>query len=316
MTGSNVVQFFNTLSNGTGIIDYQSFVTNAGETTLPVNYIGTNEPANSNLYYCDFVLTNPPAYNTNLLPTVSVTSPSAGEIFTNGASIVIDGVAGTNQWTGLARIRVDMNPQSGIYQGQPFGDDVIGTTNWYLPVSSQFGTIPPGEYKIRAVSQDGYGILGVPDTSKSFTVVASLVIATNGVGTTSISPAPVNISGTYLYAGTNYTLSAIPGAGQTFYTWSSGGNESINPNLTISGNYNQTWTVTFIPTNLPARLGYYHSGFVGQTEYYQRPCDLCWKRSFRNIRHTIDLPDFFKLRGCRRPANGHGQWHKLVADCL
>ncbi len=49
VSGTNVLQFFNTLSNGSGIIDYQSFASNATETTLPVNYVGTNEPSDTNL---------------------------------------------------------------------------------------------------------------------------------------------------------------------------------------------------------------------------------------------------------------------------
>ena len=204
VSGTNVLQFFNTLSNGSGIIDYQSFASNATETTLPVNYVGTNEPSDTNLYFCDFTLTNPPVYNTHILPTVSVTSPYVGQVFTNGESIVVQGIAGTNQWTGLARVRLDFLPESGIYENQPFGNDAIGTTNWYLPVSSDFGIngkIPPGRYNIRAVSQDGYGILAVADANSYFLVLANLVLATNGVGTIQISPAPVSLTnGTYMYS--------------------------------------------------------------------------------------------------------------------
>jgi hypothetical protein len=161
---------------------------------------------------------------------------------------------------------LDFLPQSGNDQGQPFGDDAIGTTNWYLPISSDFGTLPPGLYDIRAVSQDGYGILGLADTSSYFTVLANLVIATNGVGATQISPAPVNLPGTYLNPGTDYTISAVPGAGQTFYTWNNDGVESINQPITISGNKDQTLTVTFIATNLPAGLAITTPGSSGQLD--------------------------------------------------
>jgi cyclophilin family peptidyl-prolyl cis-trans isomerase len=260
LSGTNVLEYYNTLqANGGGLIDYQQFAPSVTVTTLPVNYIGTNEPGDANLYFCDFTLMNPPVYNTNLVPTVAVTSPPNGQVFTNGGSIVVQGIAGTNQWTGLALVFCALYPQTGIYAGQPFGTDAIGTTNWSLPFSSYYGTLPPGQYTIGDVSQDGYGILGVYDYSHSFTVLANLTIVTNGIGTVQISPAPVNLSGIYLYAGTNYTITAVPGPGQTFYAWSNGIQEFQDPSMTISGNYDQTWTVTFDPAT-PANMSVGVSG--------------------------------------------------------
>src|SRR5208283_4301353 len=57
LSGTNILQYFNTLSApSNGISGYFSALP-----TLPVNFNGTNEPENANLFYCDFAFqTTPP----------------------------------------------------------------------------------------------------------------------------------------------------------------------------------------------------------------------------------------------------------------
>lgn len=257
---TNALLFFNNIqANGGNIVDYQTFSPKTAITILPVNYTGSAEPSDANLFYCDFTVNNPPVYNTGILPGVAITFPANGAVVTN-TDFVFAGTATTNQWTGIARVRADLFPQSGIYVDQPFGADAVGTTNWSL----DFGELPAGVYIARAVAQDGYGIIG-NQVVETFSVWSFLSVSTNGLGTISAAPGMYYAPGvTYFTNSTTnvYTLKATPAKGLVFAGWSEGTTTLLTPTLQFEMLGNKTLTANFIADNMPKGITftYPHAG--------------------------------------------------------
>jgi len=259
VSDTNVLLFFNSLNtNGGGIIDYTIFATNSGITSLPVNYTGTNEPANANLYFCDFAFQTPPPVDTNP-PTVAFTYPPAGAVLTNGSPLTITGTASDN--VGLARVRCDLYPQNGAYGYSPFGVDALGTTLWSFNVNeflsnnvpSEKGIVQPGIYNIVATSQDGAGNLS-QNLIQQLTITA---VTINGNGTVKYAQygttdTPVNAVGANFQDGVEYALEATPGAGATFVNWSAGLNASLSSNVTFSMSDGLLFAATFVSNAIPA----------------------------------------------------------------
>src|SRR5580658_6907896 len=82
LSGTNILQYFNTLSapsNG---------IFSAG---IPVNYDGTNGPNDASFFYCDLSITNPPLDTSQ--PSVAITFPAPNAAFTNGSSVAVTGTA-------------------------------------------------------------------------------------------------------------------------------------------------------------------------------------------------------------------------------
>jgi cyclophilin family peptidyl-prolyl cis-trans isomerase len=151
-SGSNVLQYFSTLSApSNGIIDYSSSNLSIG--TLPVNYDGTNEPTDANLFYCDFAFLTPPPVDTTP-PTVSITSPSNNMLFTNAGALTVQGTAQDN--VGLAEVFCVLTLPTGAIQTNA----AVGTTNW----SVNLGYLQSGTYQLTAYAQDGAGNLSAPAT--------------------------------------------------------------------------------------------------------------------------------------------------------
>jgi cyclophilin family peptidyl-prolyl cis-trans isomerase len=276
ISGTNVLQYFNTLTNGRGIVINGEIVFDGGLMTnslanLPVNYNGTNTPANSNLVFCDFSLatTLPPDTNP---PTVSITSPAANALLTNGP--VVQGTASDD--VGLADVICVLTPQEtdGIIAngGLSVTNYAVGLTNWaltiydYDPVYGTYldnnGYMLPGTYKLVVQSQDGAGYLST-NAIQQLTITA---IITNGIGTvgftnaalTNISPVgyPFQEDGS-----TNYVL-ATAGANQAFVSWSamSGANggsfTSISPLLSFVMSDSTLLTATFISNDIPNSIAF------------------------------------------------------------
>jgi cyclophilin family peptidyl-prolyl cis-trans isomerase len=258
---SNVLQFFNTLTtNGGGIIDYSLFDTNSTLTDLPVNYNGANQPADSNLYFCDFKFqTNTlPPLDTNP-PTVTITYPLPNAVLTNGSPLTITGTASDK--VGLARVFFNMASLNGAYDDSLLYSDSIGTTNWSFSVNDfldqnvpiEFGIVQPGIYDIVATSQDGAGNLSQSVTNQ-FTITA---VTTTGNGTaqyveSGTGSAPVNAFGANFQDDVEYMLEAIPGAGQTFVNWNNGTIASLSSNQTFQMYDGLLWTATFISNTVPS----------------------------------------------------------------
>jgi len=233
-SGSNILQYFNTLSApSNGIYHYSLSLTN-----LPVNDDSTNAPANTNLFYCDFKFispTNPPLDTTP--PTVSISSPVSGAVFSNASSLTITGTASDN--VGLAEVFCVWTAND----GQSQTNAATGTTNWSL----NLGTIKPGIYQLSAFAQDGAGNLSAP-AAVHFTNLALLTLITNvdGQRTTNASQ--------FLAPGQKYTLNAVAPEGERFYSWTSNGVTLLNPALTFTAGGNLTLTVTYLSTHFSPGL--------------------------------------------------------------
>jgi cyclophilin family peptidyl-prolyl cis-trans isomerase len=239
LSGTNILQYFNTLSApSNGISDYFSDLT-----ALPVNFDDANEPNDANLFYCDFSFPSAPPVHTNR-PTVSITFPTPNAAFTNGSPLTVQGAARDN--VGLAEVFCVLTSPTGAYGGGSQTNAAEGTTNWSLDLTNLLGTIEPGAYKLTAYAQNGAGILSAP-ASVYFTNLAQLTIITNvqGLLTTNIQ---------YLAPGQRYSLSAAPGPGQQFFSWTSNGVTLLNPVQTFTVSSNLALTVTYISTNLSTGL--------------------------------------------------------------
>jgi cyclophilin family peptidyl-prolyl cis-trans isomerase len=237
LSGTNVLQYFNTLSApSNGIFD--DF--NDNLPLLPVNYDGTNVPTDANLFYCDFTFQTPPPVDTTP-PTVSISVPAPDEAISNGISLTVQGTTQDN--VGLAEVFCILASSTGAYNDESITNAALGTTNWSL----NLGTIEPGVYKLTAFAQDGAGNLSAPATDY-FTNLTQLIIITNVDGqlTTNVTQ--------YLVPGQKYSLTATPGPGQQFYSWTSNGVRSLNPVQTFTAIGNLAMTVTYFATNSSADL--------------------------------------------------------------
>ncbi len=235
ISGTNVLPYFNTLSApSNGIYDLGQTIP-----TLPVNYDGTNVPTDANLFFCDFQFITPPPVDTTP-PIVSITSPSPDASMTNGSPLTVTGTASDN--VGLAEVFCILTSTTGAYGDESQTNAALGTTNWSLDLVSQLGTIEPGIYKLTAYSQDGAGNLSAPAT-QFFTNLTRLTVITNVDGQLT------NAAPQYLVPGRQYSVTAAPGPGQQFYSWTSNGVTLLNPVQTFQANGDLTLTVTYLSTN-------------------------------------------------------------------
>ena len=157
---------------------------------------------------------NAPAHNsnTNVIhiisdtagPTIAITSPTAGQRWSN-AVFTVNGKATDNR--GVTGVWCQTN---GVWGSVT---PASGWTNWNVAVS-----LVPGTNTVRAYSQDAAGNVS-PTQTVSFVYVLSdrLVVQTNGSGT--INP---NYNGRTLEIGKSYTMTATAGQGSGFANWTEG----------------------------------------------------------------------------------------------
>jgi cyclophilin family peptidyl-prolyl cis-trans isomerase len=237
LTGTNILQYFNTLSApSNGIFDLESSIP-----TLPVNYDGTNEPTDANLFYCDFNFQTPPPVVITP-PTVSITFPAPNAVFTNSGDLTATGTAAAATNAGVAEVFCVLTPLTGPNDGESQTNAAVGTSDWSLDL----GTNPPGVYQLSAYAQDGAGNLSAPAT-EYFTNLAMLTIITNAEG-------QLTTNEQFLTPGQTYSVTAAPLAGEQFLNWQNQGVVSIDPVQTFTAETNFTLTVTFVLTNLPPGL--------------------------------------------------------------
>jgi len=230
ISGSNVLQYFNTLSKpNEGIFDGTTVSTNTDLPNLPVNYKGWQEPADANLFFADFTLLSTFNADTNP-PTVQVNSPANGQTVTN-AVVMVQGTAGDNvAVANVASYCSGTNYSISVYTS--------GTTNW----TANLGVLPPGPYTNIVIAQDGAGNTG--KATNYFTVpYFPLVVSTNGKGT--LSP---NLTNTTL--GNTYAITATAGKGEMFANWVLGTNSSIAPEVEFVLVNGTEATATFISNNV------------------------------------------------------------------
>ena len=131
LSGSNVLAYFNNTNFffepaftkmpthnifTNGIFDY-GFLGYSVLNDLPVNYHGTNYPADSNLFFVDFSFPQAnaqPVIDTTP-PTAAITFPPANVILTNGISLTVRGTAQDD--VGLAQVQLTLLPQNGALGG-------------------------------------------------------------------------------------------------------------------------------------------------------------------------------------------------------
>jgi len=252
ISGTNVLGYFNTLTNGSGIVTNEVFLDNGSLNTnpfpnLPVNYVGNAAPANSNLVFCDIPLpTNAPVYTNR--PTVSITSPAAPVPVTN-----LQGTASDN--VGLAVVICVLTPQAtdGIYpypytNAAPVTNYAVGTTNWSLSLS-------PGGYDVSVESQNGAGYLSAPATNP----LTVTTIVTNGNGTVTFTNSASNIVGAVGYPfqdNTTYNVLATPGTNQLFISWTASEGTNVNPEVTFTMFEGFVLTATFISNGIPNGIAF------------------------------------------------------------
>ncbi len=266
LDGSNALEYFNGLTNGAGIVTTDIFSDNGTLQTnpfpldvLPVNYTGSALPANANLVYCDFLVTNPPV-DTNP-PTVAITSPAPNAVLTN-LSPVITGTASDD--VALANVRTVLIPQAATDGTYP-NDDVsitnfaTGTSNWSSSVQ-----VPPGVYQLTAQSQDGAGNLSAPAVQPLTNSVVYIV----GNGT--VTYFSNNAVGYPFQDGQNYNLVATPATNGLFASWTADAGTSFSNNLPFEPSAGFVVTATFISNTMPNSISFTYpppNGIIGTNPF-------------------------------------------------
>ena len=230
---------------------------------LPVNFHGTNLPADSSLFFVEFsfpVAGAQPVLDTNP-PISAITYPPAGAILTNGVSLTVRGTASND--VGLARVFCALYPANGAYFGLPIGANAFGTANWSL----FFGQVEPGIYAIGETPQDGAGNLGA-FSSQPLIITAVL---TNGVGSvfaTNLSNGEIlgDAVGANMTNGAYYALDAQAGPGWLFLNWTSKTNFiTIEPNFELLMSSGLAVTANFISNAIPGGIAFTYPPLQGNT---------------------------------------------------
>jgi peptidyl-prolyl cis-trans isomerase A (cyclophilin A) len=299
LSGTDVLDFFNNTNEFSkpsitnissnniftnGIFDEAYFDTNATSfSDLPLNYHGTNLPADSNLFFVNFTFPNPkaqPLIVTNP-PTAAITFPAVNSVVPNGTSLTIQGTAqavmgGTALSLDGAVVKVPVSER---------GDDGVamvycmvsgystiyatGATNW----SAFFGVLPLGIYNILVTADDGAGnqgpiyevTNGTPIPFLKQQMIISAVAAT-GVGFVSATNVAsggfvTNAIGSPLLDGFTYDLGAQPGSGQSFLNWTVGGNVvGTNPVYRVAMSDS-----LFVTANFTGRVAFSYPPLGGYT---------------------------------------------------
>ncbi len=274
MAFSNVLAYFNTLSNGNGAVEPAAFlddgtyITIPGQGLLPVDYTASNAPANANLVFCSFELTSPPG--TTKVPTVSIISPAANAVQDDSVRLTVLGTAVDTNDIGLAWVRCDLIPMPAADGMSPNGgisltNYVLGATNWSL----DFGIVAPGTYELGSQVQD-------EATNVSTEVFVQPVIVTavviNGNGTVSYMNGGTNLDvvGYPFDNGGDYIVVATAGTNDLFVSWSSAYYNLVDSELYFQNSDGYPWTATFISNGIPNSIAFTYpasNGIVGNNTF-------------------------------------------------
>jgi cyclophilin family peptidyl-prolyl cis-trans isomerase len=235
LSGSNVLQYFNTLSKpDQGIFDSTTVGTNQNLSSLPVNEDSRNVPANTNLFYADFRILAPFHPDTNP-PTVQLDYPTNGETVTN-FDVVLQGTAHDDM--SLARVVCNIG-----FDVSETTVNANGTTNW----TADLGMLAPGTYTYDVVSQDGAGNLATNRLDGKF-VVPRYPFQASVTGNGSLS---ANLNGTNTTVGSAYSITAKPGRGSVFVKWVTGATASLLPTQDFTMQNGLQMQAVFISNNIP-----------------------------------------------------------------
>jgi len=177
-------------------------------------------------------------------PTVTIAYPAAAARLTNG-SVVVRGRAADN--LGVSQVFVGLN--DGPFQ------PAVGTTDWSLPLNLVAG---PNKIRVKAIDLTGLESAKVT-LSVTHVVMLPIIVSTSGGGT--VTP---NLNGRILELGKQYTMTAIPGAGNILSNWV-GSVASESTALTFVMHSNATLTAQFVANPFPAVKGNYHGLFYEES---------------------------------------------------
>jgi peptidyl-prolyl cis-trans isomerase A (cyclophilin A) len=233
ISGSNVLQYFNTLSKpNEGIFDSTTAGLGQGLPGLPVNYHGWTVPTDSNLFFGTFTLLT--AFNADTVaPMVTMDYPTNGQTATN-ANVIFQGTASDN--VAVARVILTLNGNT---------IQATGTTNWTADV----GALRPGTYTYKVAAQDGSGNITSPTNQVTGTIVVPRFPfdgAVNGNGTLS-----TNLNGTNTTVGATYKITALPDKGDVFVNWVMGSNTFLSPTTNFTMQNGLQMTANFISNVVP-----------------------------------------------------------------
>ena len=202
-------QFFSWTSNGVTSLNPVQTFTVKGNLTLTVTYLITNLPAG-----------------------LTIASPVSGKQALSVQSLLaISGtIASTNATQVTCQLFVNSNSVSAA---QPA---IITGTNWSLTLTNY----PNGSYSLIALATNAAGESSFASARFTLLNVDQLEVNIVGQGTVTGNP------GAYVVPGA-YTVKAVPGSGQAFYSWSDGVTTTSDPSKTFNIVSNMTLTATFVP---------------------------------------------------------------------
>jgi peptidyl-prolyl cis-trans isomerase A (cyclophilin A) len=206
-------QFYGWTSNGvTSLNPVQTFKAN-GNLTLTVTYLSTNSSAGLN-----------------------ITSPGSGaQALSIQSVLTVSGTVASANVTGV--ICQFFQNSNSISAARPAN---IAGTNWSLTVTN---LLNGSNYMVLALGTNASGASALASAKFSLLNVDRLTINLVGEGSVKNNPGP------YVVTGSNYTVQAVPAAGQAFYSWNDGVTTTLSPSKTFHAASNLTLTATFVPEN-------------------------------------------------------------------
>ncbi|MBI5384836.1 MAG: Ig-like domain-containing protein, partial [Verrucomicrobia bacterium] len=177
------------------------------------------------------------------LPTVTITTPAANARWSNHV-ITVTGTAADNNILDDVVVWVNGGPFLEATPGNNF-------SNWTAQVS-----LWPGSNVISAQSRDWFGNRSaIASVKVSYVITGTLTLLTNGPGTITRN----NFTGNTLEVGQNYTVTAVPAAGNRLVNWTDGSDAVVSAtaaytftmisNLTLRANFADGVAPTLTITN-------------------------------------------------------------------
>ena len=229
-TGQSGTYSYSTLNRSTGMLQLNDSVT--GATTA---YFGFSSGTGGG-----FAIKNATGFQVGnfvlldtTLPTVSITSPTIGQIWSNSV-FTVSGQASDNVQVSAVYYQIPG-------QGWNLATSGNNWANWTGNI-----TLTPGTNIIQAYSVDSSGNQSAISSQNMYYLLqAPIQVQTNGFGT--ISP---NYNGQMLEIGKSFSMTATPGSGCKFTNWTGSlVTSAATLNFTMASNL--TFTANFIDTNKP-----------------------------------------------------------------
>jgi cyclophilin family peptidyl-prolyl cis-trans isomerase len=260
-TGSNILDWFNTFSEGNGIVNMtNSTFLSAGcvvplftplgvqfsLTALPVAPTSGTCPRYVDLLHVEVIMLEA---RDVLPPTLTVSAPKANLKLTN-ANVLVSGTSSDN--AAVAQVLVGLNGDA----------PVVAATNgsaWSFTLTN----VPPGTNIILVTALDTSS--NQTQVTRSFFRSAPVPLGLQIVGLGTVTGAT---NGQLLDVGRGYTLVAKPARGQLFVDWS-GSTSSISATLKFLMESNLNFIATFATNLFPYVKGTYNGLFYDSNDVQQ-----------------------------------------------